>query len=382
MPVVSPNSRKSLVELQTSDGSFYVRPSGWARMYLLWTFRNFQRLREQVLSPRQQRFIAALGRTPHVAANCRISRDCILGVVENVRIEGACRIAAIPASEHIGSNETPVFVFRRFAVRAELIATPSMLKDGEPINCRPFPWPNSQPGPHFFPGHLDPVASITYKRDRRGALRFAFATASAALVLGMLIQVRTGRQSWWGADSESALKAPSPVSELASAFADAKRPPQSFTPGQLAEAATIAATKPPALAFSSTQTRNTQAKPDILAQAPDASADSIPTKRLQVGGAPQRPFAYPLVPHPSLSGKVSLKAQIGTDGNVTSVEVLKGDPSLARAAVGAVRHWRYRPYEINGDGVEAETNITISFVGDEAISITFPETHVGLDPER
>jgi outer membrane biosynthesis protein TonB len=67
---------------------------------------------------------------------------------------------------------------------------------------------------------------------------------------------------------------------------------------------------------------------------------------------------------------------------VTSVEVLKGNPSLARAAVAAVRHWRYRPYEINGDGVEAETNITISFVGDEAISITFPETHVGLDPER
>jgi protein TonB len=35
---------------------------------------------------------------------------------------------------------------------------------------------------------------------------------------------------------------------------------------------------------------------------------------------------------------------------------------LSPAAIEAVRHWRYRPYTLNGEPVEVETAITVNFV--------------------
>ena len=35
---------------------------------------------------------------------------------------------------------------------------------------------------------------------------------------------------------------------------------------------------------------------------------------------------------------------------------------LAGAAVDAVRHWRYRPYLLNDEPVEIDTEITVNFV--------------------
>lgn len=60
-------------------------------------------------------------------------------------------------------------------------------------------------------------------------------------------------------------------------------------------------------------------------------------------------------------GAVDLMATISKDGAVTSVQVLKGDVLLAKSAVEAVKQWRYRPYLLNGEPVEIETQITINF---------------------
>ena len=35
---------------------------------------------------------------------------------------------------------------------------------------------------------------------------------------------------------------------------------------------------------------------------------------------------------------------------------------LAPAALDAVRQWRYRPYVLNGEPVEVETQVTVNFV--------------------
>ena len=35
---------------------------------------------------------------------------------------------------------------------------------------------------------------------------------------------------------------------------------------------------------------------------------------------------------------------------------------LVPAAVDAVRQWRYRPYVLNGEPVEVETEVTVNFV--------------------
>jgi periplasmic protein TonB len=63
-----------------------------------------------------------------------------------------------------------------------------------------------------------------------------------------------------------------------------------------------------------------------------------------------------------LSGIVSLRAVIATDGTVQRLEVLSGHPILARAAVEAVSQWRYRPTLLNGKAVEVETYVTVKFV--------------------
>lgn len=63
-------------------------------------------------------------------------------------------------------------------------------------------------------------------------------------------------------------------------------------------------------------------------------------------------------------GSVQLLATIDKSGNTTKVQVLTGDPMLARSASDAVKQWKYRPYLLNGSPVEIETQITVIFNGE------------------
>jgi TonB family protein len=60
-------------------------------------------------------------------------------------------------------------------------------------------------------------------------------------------------------------------------------------------------------------------------------------------------------------GAVLIEATISKDGSVLNPKVLKGDAVLARAAVEAVRQWRYKPYYLDGAPVEIQTQITVNF---------------------
>jgi protein TonB len=60
-------------------------------------------------------------------------------------------------------------------------------------------------------------------------------------------------------------------------------------------------------------------------------------------------------------GAVQIEATINKEGNVINLKVLSGDPVLARAALEAVRQWRYKPYYLDGDPVEIQTQITVNF---------------------
>jgi protein TonB len=56
-----------------------------------------------------------------------------------------------------------------------------------------------------------------------------------------------------------------------------------------------------------------------------------------------------------------LRALISKDGAIENPQVMSGPPLLAPAAVEAVRQWRYRPYYLNGQAIEVETQITVNF---------------------
>ncbi len=62
-----------------------------------------------------------------------------------------------------------------------------------------------------------------------------------------------------------------------------------------------------------------------------------------------------------LQGTVQLQATISKNGSITNLTVLSGQASLAHAAVDAVRQWKYKPYFLNGEPVEIQTQIAVNF---------------------
>ena len=62
-----------------------------------------------------------------------------------------------------------------------------------------------------------------------------------------------------------------------------------------------------------------------------------------------------------LQGVVVLNAVISRDGSIERVDVASGPGVLAVAARDAVRQWKYRPYFLNGEAVEVETQVTVNF---------------------
>jgi protein TonB len=60
-------------------------------------------------------------------------------------------------------------------------------------------------------------------------------------------------------------------------------------------------------------------------------------------------------------GTVQLMATLSKSGDIAEVKVLSGDPQLAQAAASAVKQWKYKPYLLNGEPVEIQTQITVNF---------------------
>ena len=61
------------------------------------------------------------------------------------------------------------------------------------------------------------------------------------------------------------------------------------------------------------------------------------------------------------AGQVQLRAVIGTDGAIQSLQVVNGDPGFYQSALEAVRQWRYRATVLNGVPVEVDTFITVIY---------------------
>jgi TonB family protein len=73
----------------------------------------------------------------------------------------------------------------------------------------------------------------------------------------------------------------------------------------------------------------------------------------------------PVYPRNALSmrveGRVELLATISKNGDISSVKVVSGDSQLTKAATDAVKQWKYKPYLLNGEPVEIQTQVTINF---------------------
>jgi hypothetical protein len=386
MPAMRQKIRTGLVEMRTNVGLVYVSPSFWERIYLLWTFRNFHSLPKQVLNRHQQQLIDKLCRAEIVSRTEPIARTSIIGAVENVYlkrdwktekaattgtlIEMSAASADAAASRAVGSegismrssraayNRTGFGRLRRQSGNVQNISAPKQdsLEQSKAKEASPAPVLN--------------YAGRTWSRKRVG---WALVAACGAALLGILFYSRQGRLAPSISVSQIAMEAHKPASGSVLSTVAQPENVQRSMPAERRPPATIL--QPPPLTVSSKQRKSSQRKMVILSQLPVATMQSTPAERLQVAESPKNGFGYPAAPIPTLTGKVSLKAVIGIDGTVKEVDVLSGNRALAAAAARAVQHWRYRRHELRGHAVEAETNITISFVGDDAVSISFLAVH-------
>jgi TonB family protein len=62
-----------------------------------------------------------------------------------------------------------------------------------------------------------------------------------------------------------------------------------------------------------------------------------------------------------IQGQVVLRAEIDKDGNIEKLTTVSGDPLLAPAALEAVKQWKYKPYLLNGQPVNVETEVIVNF---------------------
>ncbi|MFZ0632976.1 MAG: energy transducer TonB [Acidobacteriaceae bacterium] len=104
---------------------------------------------------------------------------------------------------------------------------------------------------------------------------------------------------------------------------------------------------------------------------PPATAQPLPARIDLPEGVllPTRVAGHrPVYPHAarleSIQGTVELAAVIRKDGSMGDVKVVSAPPRLGQSAVVGVRTWRYRPYLVNGQPVEVETRIHVTFTCD------------------
>lgn len=98
----------------------------------------------------------------------------------------------------------------------------------------------------------------------------------------------------------------------------------------------------------------------------DVPRDLI-TVRLAEGGSAGmiahkvQPEYPPIARTARIQGNVSMFVVIGKDGAVHDVRVIEGHPLLRQASIDAVIQWRYKPVLLDGQPIDAQTVIVISF---------------------
>ena len=73
------------------------------------------------------------------------------------------------------------------------------------------------------------------------------------------------------------------------------------------------------------------------------------------------PVYPPLARQARISGTVVLRAVISKDGSIENLSLVSGHPMLAPAAIDAVKQWKYKPYLLNGEPVEVDTEVQVNF---------------------
>jgi TonB family protein len=123
----------------------------------------------------------------------------------------------------------------------------------------------------------------------------------------------------------------------------------------------------PAPNITAVATGGNGAMPDLLGNSSSAPAPVLQTLSVSQGVSrglliKKTPPTYPSnALHMRVEGSVELLATISKNGDISAVKILSGDANLARAAADAVKQWKYKPYLLDGNPVEIQTQVTVNF---------------------
>jgi TonB family protein len=129
---------------------------------------------------------------------------------------------------------------------------------------------------------------------------------------------------------------------------------------------------------------------DTPKPSPTAPQQSNPPAASEAPASPQNPLTdtkfleptkivkaiYPVqAEKDQLQGEVVVKLTVTESGDVDNVEVISGNPILARAAVDAARKWKFKPVIRNGKAVKASTKIPFDFAYPDRVTVRIPNPH-------
>ena len=372
---------------QTQQGLVRVELSLRQRIYLLWTFRNFRQLSIPLLNSRQRALVNALFRNNAGVVSHSYNPLLTIGVVENY--------VPPPVQIEVSPAQKPVQIPIQIPVQIKARQEKAVAQQAE-VAPKPNPAPSSSPRFAWSKLLTSKLATTKLATTKGATSRLAMsrlATTGGALSLCIVSVVAWHRIEGIPhsqahnqprlqqinmialPDSPHLAKPAAAIAEsLAAIDPPAAPPPQSLAATEAAVIpAPINAVVPASIRTSIPTSIPTPKRAIRVRDA--ASTPNLPLPGQDSGIQASRPplhFAYPDYPDVSARGVVALTARVDSDGTVRTVRVVSGNRALAAAAVRAVRQWRYRPYFQDGQPVATETNIVISFISDDAISMSFP----------
>ncbi len=228
----------------------------------------------------------------------------------------------------------------------------------------------------FAESLLDSSASERGHRKRTALSSFLLqAAAVAAFLLFSLLRVERLPPVQW----TSVLVAPAPMtaagiiraghSSGASVAATHPLPAPSYQPTGITPAGDPAT--PPAIDFGHLGMGgkgpgipfSTRYAMPMIAPPPTVNAKPERVSRMMEGNLIHRvqPIYPPLARQARVQGSVILRAVISREGIIENLQAVSGAPILEQAAIEAVKQWRYKPYLLDGEPIEVETQVTVNF---------------------
>ncbi|HLZ39932.1 MAG TPA: TonB family protein [Candidatus Sulfotelmatobacter sp.] len=97
----------------------------------------------------------------------------------------------------------------------------------------------------------------------------------------------------------------------------------------------------------------------VAAQKPQVQVPAEVMQKLLVHRV--EPVYPPEARKQKLQGIIAVDIVVGRDGSVVSMRAVNGPDVLARAAMDALRWWKFEPYRVNGEPAVVETTMAVEF---------------------